>query len=63
MYATVLETETAFKSTSKKKKYKYAKFPERVSNNVNSFQPSVGFHIKTSDLICSANQMTGFYMK
>ena len=29
----------------------------------NPFQPSVAFHIETSHLICSANQMTGFYMK
>ena len=26
-------------------------------------QSSVAFHIETSHLICSANQMTGFYMK
>ena len=26
-------------------------------------QPSVAFHIETSHLICTANQMTGFYMK
>ena len=30
---------------------------------VNPFQPSVAFHIKTSHLICYANQITGFYMK
>ena len=30
---------------------------------VNIFQPSVAFHIETSRLICSAKQMTGFYMK
>ena len=29
----------------------------------NKFQPSVTFHVETSSLICSANQMTGFYMK
>ena len=27
------------------------------------FQPNVAFHIETSHLICSANQITGFYMK
>ena len=31
--------------------------------HVNSFHPSVALHIKTSRLICIANQMTGFYMK
>ena len=29
---------------------------------VNPFQPSVRFHIETSHLICTANQMTGFYI-
>ena len=29
----------------------------------NPFQPSASFHIETSYLVCSANQMTGFYMK
>ena len=32
MSATVLGTETAFKSTSKKTKYKYAKFTKGVFN-------------------------------
>ena len=27
------------------------------------FQPSVAFHIKTSHLFCTAEQMTAFYMK
>ena len=27
------------------------------------FQPSFAFHIETSRLICTANQVTGFYMK
>ena len=31
-------------------------------NNVNSFQSSAAFLIETSHLICSANQMTGFYV-
>ena len=31
--------------------------------HVDSFHPSVALHIKTSRLICIANQMTGFYMK
>ena len=29
----------------------------------NASQPSVAFHIETSYLIYTANQMTGFYMK
>ena len=29
----------------------------------NPFRPSVAFYIETSYLICTANQMTGFYMK
>ena len=29
----------------------------------NPFHPSVAFHIETSHLICTANQMTGFYIK
>ena len=29
----------------------------------NPFQPIVSFHIETSHLICSAKQMTDFYMK
>ena len=29
----------------------------------NPFQPSVAFHIETSHLICTANQMTGFYLE
>ena len=33
------------------------------NNKFNPFQPSVAFNIETSHLICSANQMTGFYMK
>ena len=34
-------------------------WPERVK----PFQPSVAFHEETSHLICSLNQMTGFYME
>ena len=30
---------------------------------LNPFQPSVEFHIEISHLICTANQITGFYMK
>ena len=30
---------------------------------INPFQPSVAFPIETSQLFCSAKQMTGFYMK
>ena len=31
--------------------------------NINPFQPNVAFHVKTSDLLCCAKQMTGFYLK
>ena len=31
--------------------------------NLNPFQPSVTFYIKTSQLFCRATQMTGFYMQ
>ena len=31
--------------------------------NLNPFQPSVTFYIKTSQLFCRAPQMTGFYMQ
>ena len=30
---------------------------------VKTLQASVAFHIEPSHLICTANQMTGFYMK
>ena len=49
------------------------KTPERIYDNtlfqvkflkqVNLFQPSVAFYVEASHLICSANQMAGFYMK
>ena len=32
-------------------------------SNIYLFQPSFAFHIETSHLFCSANKMTGFYMK
>ena len=32
-------------------------------NPFNPVQPSIAFNIETSGLICSVNQMTGFYMK
>ena len=36
----------------------------RINVRLNQFQqPIVTFHIKTSHLNCSANQITGFYMK
>ena len=38
----------------------------KISKNtkvINPFQPIVAFHKETSHLICSANQMTGFYME
>ena len=47
MSSAVLGTETAFKSTSEKTKYKYAKFTKGVFNWANPFQPSVRFHIET----------------
>ena len=31
--------------------------------DLNTFHPSVVFHLETSHSICTANQMTGFYMK
>ena len=30
---------------------------------INTIMSSVAFHIETSNLICSANQITGFYIK
>ena len=32
-------------------------------SEVNPFQPNVAFYIESSHLICSPNQMTGFYKK
>ena len=32
-------------------------------NNFNPSQPGVAFHVETSHLIYTENQMTGFYMK
>ena len=32
-------------------------------DSVNPYRSSVGFHIKTSHLICTGNQMNCFYMK
>ena len=34
-----------------------------ATNRYNPCQSSVKFYIKTSHLICTVNQMTGFYMK
>ena len=31
--------------------------------DINQFQTSVSFHMETIHLICSGNQMTGFYIK
>ena len=33
------------------------------TNEFNSFQCSVAVHVDNSHLICTANQMTGFYKK
>ena len=38
-------------------------FQVKFLKQVNLFQPRVAFYIETSHLICSANQMAGFYMK
>ena len=38
-------------------------FSHDENNGLNQFQSSVAFHIETSHLICSANQMNGFYIK
>ena len=35
----------------------------KIQFKVDPFQPDVAFLIETSSLICSANQMTGFYKK
>ena len=32
-------------------------------SNINLFHPSVAFHIETNHLICTANQITVFYLK
>ena len=38
--------------------------PEHVGRNyVNPYQPSVEFDMEISHLICTANQITGFYEK
>ena len=34
-----------------------------IGNFITSFQSSVSFHVKTSHLIWTTNQMTGFHMK
>ena len=34
-----------------------------ISLHVNPFQPSAAFHIETSHLICTGNQITCFFMK
>ena len=34
-----------------------------MTEHLNPFQPRVVFHKETSHLLCSAKQMTGFYMK
>ena len=36
---------------------------EQEASNLNQCEPSVAFHTETSNLICTVNQMTGFYMK
>ena len=38
-------------------------FVLQLWTEVNLFQPTVAFHIETSNLIYTVNQMTGFYMK
>ena len=41
----------------------FGHFTRSVQHSFTSFQPSVTFHIETSYLVCTANQMTGFYME
>ena len=42
----------------------YVWFLSRCSTQLfNPFQPSFAFHIETSHLVCTTNQVTGFYMK
>ena len=36
---------------------------KNIMKTFNPFLPSVAFHIGTSHLICSVNQISGFYMK
>ena len=43
--------------------FQFDHFVDARSYTVNSFQPSAAFHIDTSDLIYTANQMIGFYIK
>ena len=38
-------------------------FQPSVAFHIETIQPSVAFHIEISHLICIANQITGFYMK
>ena len=33
-----------------------------IVSNINLLTTSVPYHIETSQLICDANQLTGFYM-
>ena len=35
---------------------------DAIDNNINPFNDQCSHHIETSHLICSANQLTGFYM-
>ena len=62
----------SFPDTSQNVMSSYFEFPRLLFSDVvtflwnhviNSFQYIVAFVKKTSDLICSRNQMTGFYMK
>ena len=41
----------------------FSKIYSTVDLHFNPFQPSVVFDIETSHLICSANQIAGFYIK
>ena len=42
------------------KKFEIKRF---ISNPFNLFSPSVAFHIENNHFICSASQVTDFYMK
>ena len=41
----------------------YLNVLSQITSLLNPFQPSVGLRIETSHLICTPNQMTGFYKK
>ena len=42
---------------------KFSRLLKTLTGMINPFQSNVAFHMKTSHLISSANQMTGFHMR